>query len=95
VSEHEAVFGSLPAAFDAFVADPSGVGVFTDFDGTLSPIVDEPDAAAPLDGVVDALEDLAGRVARVAVISGRPPTALRGLAGRALRAVRPSVSRRR
>ena len=45
--------------------DPAGVGVFTDFDGTLSPIVDEPDAAVPLDGVIDVLEDLARRVARV------------------------------
>lgn len=62
----------LPPLFEPFVAEPAAAGVFTDFDGTLSPIVDEPDAALPLDGVVEALDDLAGRVGRVAVISGRP-----------------------
>jgi trehalose 6-phosphate phosphatase len=62
----------LPALLAPFAADPSGVGVFTDFDGTLSSIVDDPDAALPLDGVVAALEDLAARVASVAVVSGRP-----------------------
>ena len=39
---------ALPELLAPFVADPAGVGVFTDFDGTLSPIVDEPDAAVPL-----------------------------------------------
>jgi trehalose 6-phosphate phosphatase len=68
VARHDA----LPDLFASFVEDPAGVGVFTDFDGTLSPIVDEPDAAVPLDGVIGVLEDLARRVARVAVISGRP-----------------------
>jgi trehalose 6-phosphate phosphatase len=63
---------ALPEVFSPFLVDPTSVGVFTDFDGTLAPIVDVPDQAVPLDGVVAALEDLAGRVARVAVISGRP-----------------------
>ena len=63
---------SLPSAFEPFLADPSRVGVFTDFDGTLAPIVASPDAAVPLDGVVPALEELARLVGRVAVISGRP-----------------------
>jgi trehalose 6-phosphate phosphatase len=43
-----------------------------DFDGTLSPIVEDPDTARPLPGVVDLLRDLAGRYRAVAVISGRP-----------------------
>jgi trehalose 6-phosphate phosphatase len=62
----------LPAALDALVDDPTGTGLFTDFDGTLSPIVDEPEAAAPLDGAVEVLETLAGQLGRVAVVSGRP-----------------------
>lgn len=55
-----------------FRADPDGTGVFTDFDGTLAPIVDDPAAARPLPGVVEALGELAGRYGRVGVISGRP-----------------------
>ena len=59
-----------------FRDDPSGTGVFTDFDGTLAPIVEDPAAALPLPGVVDALEALAGRYGRVGVISGRPASFL-------------------
>ena len=55
-----------------FREDPEGTGVFTDFDGTLAPIVDDPAAALPLPGVVDALAALAERFGRVGVISGRP-----------------------
>lgn len=43
-----------------------------DFDGTLAPIVDDPTAAAPFDGVTSTLERLAGRFGEVAVVSGRP-----------------------
>ena len=59
-----------------FRDDPGGTGVFTDFDGTLAPIVDDPAAARPLPGVVDALAALAGRYGRVGVISGRPASFL-------------------
>lgn len=62
----------LPAAFLPFLDTPGRAGVFTDFDGTLSPIVDDPDSAVPIEGAVEVLEELAGRVGRVAVISGRP-----------------------
>jgi trehalose 6-phosphate phosphatase len=51
---------------------PLSAGVLTDFDGTLSPIVDDPEAAQPLPGVVDTLARLARRFPMVAVISGRP-----------------------
>jgi trehalose 6-phosphate phosphatase len=47
-------------------------GVFIDFDGTLSPIVDDPDAAAPHPDAARVLGLLAGRLGRVAVVSGRP-----------------------
>lgn len=57
--------------------DPSTTAIVTDFDGTLSPIVEDPDAALPLPGVVDALHDLAVRYGRVAVVSGRPVAFLR------------------
>ena len=46
--------------------------MITDFDGTLSPIVLDPDTARPMPGAVDLLHLLAGRYARVVVVSGRP-----------------------
>src|SRR5947209_16385557 len=61
-----------PVALAPLVADPAQAGVYTDFDGTLAPIVDDPDKACPLDGVAEALAALAVRYARVGVISGRP-----------------------
>ena len=68
-----------------FRADPGGTGVFCDFDGTLAPIVDDPAAALPLPGGVDAMAELAHRYGRVGVISGRPATFLNThLGGRGL-----------
>jgi trehalose 6-phosphate phosphatase len=58
-------------------AHPDATVVVTDFDGTLSPIVDDPASARPLPGVVDVLHDLARRYHRVAVVSGRPVSFLR------------------
>jgi trehalose 6-phosphate phosphatase len=48
------------------------VALCLDFDGTLSPVVEDPQAARPLQGVVELLEPLARRFAAVALISGRP-----------------------
>jgi trehalose 6-phosphate phosphatase len=53
-------------------ADPLRTAVLTDFDGTLSRIVDDPAAALPLPGVPEVLSALDRRYGRVAVISGRP-----------------------
>lgn len=51
---------------------PATAGVLTDFDGTLSPIVDDPEVARPLPGAAATLGALARRYPTVAVISGRP-----------------------
>jgi trehalose 6-phosphate phosphatase len=51
---------------------PERTGIFTDFDGTLSAIVEDPASARPIPGAVEVLARLADRFARVAVISGRP-----------------------
>jgi trehalose 6-phosphate phosphatase len=51
---------------------PGRAGVLTDFDGTLSPIVDDPEAAQPLAGAAEVLTGLARRYRTVAVVSGRP-----------------------
>jgi trehalose 6-phosphate phosphatase len=63
----------IPAAiFDPLFVDPARSGLFCDFDGTLSEIVDEPRLARPLHGAAEALADLATTFGRVGVISGRP-----------------------
>jgi trehalose 6-phosphate phosphatase len=58
--------------------DLARTGVFTDFDGTLSAIVDDPAAARPLPGAVAALDALAARCGRVGILSGRPVEFLQG-----------------
>lgn len=52
--------------------DPARTAVLTDFDGTLSEIVDHPDDAIPAPGVVDLLARMVRRFGRVGVVSGRP-----------------------
>lgn len=55
------------------LVEPGADGLLAlDFDGTLAPIVDDPAAAAPLEGVPELLEELASSVGEVAVVSGRP-----------------------
>jgi trehalose 6-phosphate phosphatase len=56
----------------AFRARPAEAALCLDFDGTLAPIVDDPEAAAPLPGTVELLTGLAERFAAVALVSGRP-----------------------
>ena len=51
---------------------PADTAILLDFDGTLAPIVDDPAAAVPLPGVVDAVEALRAAFRVVAVVSGRP-----------------------
>ncbi|MGH9115541.1 MAG: trehalose-phosphatase, partial [Acidimicrobiales bacterium] len=57
---------------------PNTSGVFLDFDGTLAPIVQDPDQARALPGTVALLARLGDRFARVAVVSGRPVSYLAG-----------------
>jgi trehalose 6-phosphate phosphatase len=63
-------------ALAPLLTDPSASAVVSDFDGTLSPIVDRPDLARPLPGTPALLARLAGRFATVAVVSGRPASFL-------------------
>ncbi|MCC5951779.1 MAG: trehalose-phosphatase [Acidimicrobiia bacterium] len=58
--------------FAPFLASPSTAGVFVDFDGTIADIVMDPARAVPRAGAAQLLEDLAGSVGRVGILSGRP-----------------------
>ncbi len=63
---------TLPELLRPLVRWPHESALFLDFDGTLAPIVEDPVGARPLPGVADLLRRLAGRLALVAVVSGRP-----------------------
>jgi trehalose 6-phosphate phosphatase len=49
----------------------AGALIATDFDGTLAPLVPNPDDSRPAAGAIDALTALTGAGAQVAVITGR------------------------
>jgi trehalose 6-phosphate phosphatase len=55
-----------------FRDDPGTAAIVVDYDGTLSPIVEDAAAAQPHEGVLELLERLRDRFAIVAVVSGRP-----------------------
>lgn len=60
------------AALAAILADPAGLVIASDFDGTLSPIVADPEAAYIHPDAPAALAELARRVAGVVIVTGRP-----------------------
>lgn len=64
---------------------PERAVVALDYDGTLAPVVERPEDAVPAEGAVAALEALAPRVGRLALVTGRPADVVVELAG--LRAV--------
>jgi trehalose 6-phosphate phosphatase len=68
-------------ALDPFVEHAARAAMLVDFDGSLSPIVDDPGAAVALPAARDALASLVGRVGLVAVVSGRPVAYLRDALG--------------
>ena len=70
---------ALALARDALAHEPAGL--LTDFDGTLSMIVQEPSGARLVDGAGRALAALADRLAVVAIITGRAPLDARRLTG--------------
>ncbi|MEV6739219.1 trehalose-phosphatase [Streptomyces sp. NPDC051104] len=57
---------------DAILARPERAVLAFDFDGTLAPIVPDPDQARAHPDAVSALAALAPKVASVAVVTGRP-----------------------
>jgi len=62
----------VAATIDALVERPAETVFLTDYDGSLSPIVDRPDDAVPLTATVEVLRRLVDRLGRVGIVSGRP-----------------------
>ena len=60
------------ATIDALIERPAETVILSDYDGSLSPIVDRPSDAVALPAALDALAALVGRVGRVGIVSGRP-----------------------
>lgn len=75
----------MPDLFEVFRARPDRSAILTDFDGTLSAIVEDWNAAVPLPGARNVLESLADRYAMVGVVSGRPVSYLERHLGTRLR----------
>jgi trehalose 6-phosphate phosphatase len=67
---------TLPAVLEPLSRHPEAAAVFLDFDGTLSPIVQDPAQARPVPGVPELLAVLGRRFKVVAVVSGRPASFL-------------------
>jgi trehalose 6-phosphate phosphatase len=59
-------------AYQAILERPDATLVAVDFDGTLAPIIDDPEQAYAHSGAVTALGRLAASVMAVVVITGRP-----------------------
>jgi trehalose 6-phosphate phosphatase len=70
--------------WEAIIADPATAVISSDFDGVLSPLVEDPARARPVEGALDALARLARTVGQVAIVTGRPAlvaTELTGVTG--------------
>lgn len=74
-----AVTDHAQAFLDAAAADPSKVLLALDFDGTLAPIVDDPEDSRMHDGAAEALALLGRRLGQIAVITGRGVSVVRRL----------------
>ena len=60
------------AGLAALLAEPAAALLGLDFDGTLAPIVPDPDSARAHPGVPGVLSRLAGQGVRIALVTGRP-----------------------
>ena len=64
---------------EAFAQTPGEALLAFDFDGTLAPIVDDPEKSRMHEGSAEALAVLGARVARMAIVTGRGVEAVRRL----------------
>jgi trehalose 6-phosphate phosphatase len=59
------------SALEQLAEAPRHTGLCCDFDGTIAPIVADPDTSRPLPGALSALHQLSRKLAVVAAVSGR------------------------
>lgn len=71
----------LTAFLAAAVTDPGHTVVGLDFDGTLAPIVADPDDSRPVPGTLDVLGRLGAAGVTVVLVTGRSPEVAARLAG--------------
>jgi trehalose 6-phosphate phosphatase len=69
------------AALSAVLADPAGTLVGVDYDGTIAPIVPDPEHAKADEAAVQALGRLGSLVGHILVLTGRPAETAVGLGG--------------
>jgi trehalose 6-phosphate phosphatase len=69
---------SRPTAIEALAEDPARSGLVLDFDGVLSPIIEDPTLSAIPERVAATLARLATGLGLLAVLSGRPVEFLAG-----------------
>src|SRR5882672_11408713 len=74
---YASVVRSLRHELAAIVREPDRSALLLDFDGTLAPIVTDPAAATLPPETTQVLGALQSRIARVAIVSGRPVHFLR------------------
>lgn len=81
------ILGAVPApatldqALQTLLADPKRTAILLDLDGTLAPIVRDPEAATVPEGVRQLVMRLPGRFGLVGVVSGRRATTARRILG--------------
>ncbi len=73
--------GGLAAALESLRLDPPRTAILTDVDGTLAPIVEQPEKAAVPARATELLEALSGRFGLVGCVSGRQALEARRLVG--------------
>lgn len=78
MSTWEATTASAGQFLDAAASNPRKTLIAMDFDGTLAPIVDDPEASRMLPAAAEALASLGGRV-KLAIVTGRAVAAVRRL----------------
>jgi trehalose 6-phosphate phosphatase len=62
----------VDATIELLGARPRETALLLDYDGSLSPIVERPEAAVPLTAAIEVLRGLVGVMGCVGVVSGRP-----------------------